>query len=279
MKRIVLFCQAAIIAFFELSCASGGSDPYLKTLHLDREVLSVVDSVGLDDFYDFSADELLQIDDSWMLLSSQKGLYNLLFLNIESGNGIYAIRKGRGPGEMINGGNLHLRDDKALYYDMSTAVCISIDVNSFIEYKEILIDTLCNFVGKSPKPVYMTTCHGGIVSGNSADSDVWYSLYGPDGEVSSSVKALKYDELVQSPDVRASVMLSSKYASSPDGRKVCVASVASPSISFADVVDGGLVEYLRYEISPPDMERGISADNRTAFMDVVADGSFVYFLY
>lgn len=273
--------QFIYVTFVSTLCSCGAlyQDDYIKSLEMDVIVLSPEDSLSLERYTEISVDEIVKIDDTWLLLSSRNGTYNLLFLETTEGHGFYAIRKGRGPKEMVNGGNLHLVNNDVVYYDMTTSVCIYIDLEESIKVNDAVIDTLCDFTGLSPKPVYMTSCKYGFISGNICDDNVWYSLYAPDGSVISSVEALSYKELLQSRDLRTSVMLSSKCASSPSGSNVCVASVASPSLSFAKVDSEGLTEYLRYEISPPEIQGGISPDNCSAFMDVVADDDYVYLLY
>lgn len=278
-SRSILSLVFVVSGILFLSCDSSHQDDYIRSLRADAVFSEPIDSLCLEAYDEISVDEILAINDSWFLLSSRTGNYNLLFLDAVGKQSFYAIRKGRGPMEMINGGSLHQVYDKAVYYDMTTSCCVSIDLLESIRLREVVLDTLCDFSTLSPKPVYMTRCRYGYVSGNVSDSGVWYSLYSEDGSLSASVDALEYDELTQDRDLRISVMLSSKYASSPDGSRVCVANVASPSLSFAEVNKDDLTEYMRYEISPPDINGGISPDNCSAFMDVVADDEYVYLLY
>lgn len=272
----------AICLFFLVvasGCTCSYQDNYIMSLQTEAIDIEPIDSLDIEEFDKISADEVIKVNDSWLLLSSRRGEYNLLFLNMSGKDSFYSIKKGRGPGEMINGSNLHMYGAEAVYYDMSSSACVSIDLLASVEQHDIVLDTLCDFTALSPKPVYMTSCRSGYVSGNVSDSNVWYSLYAKDGSVVSNVEALNYDELLVDCDLRTSVMLSSKYASSSDGSKVCVANVASPSLSFANVEGNDLVEYRRYEISPPDIQGGISENNCSAFMDVVADDDYVFLLY
>lgn len=275
-----LICIAAIMAVMLLSCSSE-KDAYLRSLKLDAEPLMVVDSINIDQYNLFQVSDVVKIDDDWLLMSTITGDYKLLFLNIFTSEHFFAIRKGRGPGEMIGGNSLHECGGNALFYDSNSATCIRIDGRRTIEGRSLVVDTIGLFKDGPSKPIYMTSCgNGGFVSGNFADENIWYSYYDSTGRIHSSVAALDFEELSDEKDAIVSFSLSSKYASSPDGTKVCVVSVASPSLSFSHVSSGTLIEYKRWAVPPVGMVAGhITPEHTSTFSGIDADGKYVYLAY
>lgn len=275
----VVVIVAAIVAM-TTSCNSSGT-AYLKSLPLETEPLTAVDMICIDDYAVFSPNCIVKADDSWLLMSTTKGDYRLMFLNPSTSEHFFAIRKGRGPGEMIQGGSLHKSGDDAVFYDVNNAVCIRINLSETINKREPVIDTIATFTGGPSKPVYMTSCgESGFVSGNLVDPDVWYSYYDNTGQIISGVSALDFDGMPKDRDHRVSFLLSSKYAASPDGTRVCVANVVSPSLSFSYMDSGRLEEYRRYEMASPGMAGGrLTEDHVSAFMGIDADEKHVYVIY
>jgi len=269
----------AITAFLTMavSCVSS-HDPYLRTLrHLKTEIIEPVDSIDVDDYEVFHLNNVVPIDDNWLLMSSTKGDYNLMFLNTETSERFFAIRRGRGPGEIVHGNSLSKSGESAIYYDYNGGVCISINLMQTIKKRCPVLDTVGIFRDKVPKPVYIGRCgKDGFISGNVADENVWYSFFDPEGNVLSDVPALNYNELPKDRDYKLSFLLSSKYVSNPAGTKICVANVACPSLSFSNVDSGLMTEYKRYEIAPPEVGQ---LDSKEAFHGLFADEEFVYALY
>lgn len=274
----IKIAAAAFCAAAALSCSSVG-DPYLKTLRMDMEQLAAIDSINVDRYDLFQARNVVKADNGWLALSTTKGDYRLLFLDPATSEHFFAIRNGRGPGEIIQGSSFHGSGDAAMYYDVNNAVCIRIDLCRTVENKEIAADTVGVFKGAS-KPVYLARCGDGFVSGNLLDGEAWYSYYDRQGNVVSSVDALDFKEITEGGDFRISFLTSSKYAAAPSGTRVCVASVGSPSLSFAEVKSGLLNEYARYAIPPSGMVKGrMTAESRSAFCGLDADEDYVYAIY
>ncbi|MCM1502598.1 MAG: hypothetical protein NC115_08050 [Bacteroidales bacterium] len=268
---------AIMMAMACLSCTSF-DDPYLKTLrHLNVEMLEPFDSVDVDNYAVFHLDNVVPVDDEWFLMSSNKGEYNLMFLNAITSECFSAIRRGRGPGEIVQGSNLYKAGNSATYYDYNGGICVCINLAKTIEYHYPVMDTIGIFRDKVPRPVYIGMCgKDRFVSGNSADDEVWYSLFDSSGNVMSNIEAWNYKDLTKDRDRRLSWMLSSKYAANSDGTRICVANVASPTLSFASVEDGMMAEYMRYEVAPPKYG---TADMTGAFHGLFADDIYVYILY
>lgn len=270
----------AICAVVMLSCSSE-KDAYLRSLGLEVEYLSAVDSVNIEQYDMSQVRNVVVIDDEWILMSTIKGGHKLLFLNMKTSDHFFAIKGGRGPGEMINGNSLHKFGEDACFYDSNNATCIKIRLEETVRNHRLTADTIGLFKYGPSKPIYMTTCgKNGFISGNLIDENVWYSYYDSTGRIYSSVEALDFDEISGDRDAKLSFSLSSKYVSCPNGTKVCVASVASPSLSFSTVEAGCLAEYKRWPMPPVGMVVGhVTPEHTSTFMGIDADDNYVYLAY
>lgn len=277
IRPIIITATCAVVM---LSCSSE-KDAYLRSLGLEVEYLSAVDSVNIEQYDMFQVRNVVVIDDEWILMSTTKGGHKLLFLNMKTSDHFFAIRKGRGPGEMINGNSLHRYGDGAAFYDSNNATCVKISLNKTAAGSSIAIDTIGVFNSGPSKPVFMTTCgSGGFISGNLTDDKVWYSYYDSTGCILSDIDMLQLDEFAAGGDTRISWMLSSVYTSDPEGKRVCVANVISPSLSFSKVDAGILREYKRYSNAPCGITNGrVTGEFRSAFNGIDSDDKYVYVLY
>lgn len=278
--RINLFlASAALLSALAVSCIKE-KDHFLRTLSLDPVPLEAVDSINIDRFNLFQARNVVALDDGWILLSSVKGDYNLMFLNLYTSEHFFAIRKGRGPGEMIDGSSLHRYEDGAAFYDGNNATCVKVSLNKGASGSSVVIDTIGVFNSGPSRPVYMTTCgEGGFISGNLTDDKVWYSYYDSTGRILSDIDMLQFDELSVGGDRIISWMLSSVYTSDPAGKRVCVANVMSPSLSFSEVDAGILREYKRYTNAPDITNGRLTEESRSAFNGIDSDDKYVYVIY
>lgn len=278
LTAIATIIAAAAVLY---SC-SEEQDAYLRTLNIKAEKLEYIDSLNIEQYNLFQAIDNVKIDKDWLLLSASKGDYNLLFVNIVTSDHFFAIRRGRGPGEIIQGCSLHKCGDDAVYYDVNNAKCIKINSSESIRNRKIVMDTAAIFCDKASRPIYMTSCGAdGFISGNMLDTKVWYSYYDKEGKILSSVAALNFDGYAEDDEAHlSSLLLSSKYASNPDGTKVCVASVPTASLSFSNVDSGKLIEYKRYEADIVGTTNGrITPEAISAFQGIVADDKYVYVIY
>ncbi len=269
---------AAMLLASVVSCTSKyADDPYLRDLKVGEQILSPVDSSDLDMYAYWQPRNVVDTHGGWFVISSVDGDYHLLFVNPESGDHFYAIRRGRGPGEIVSGCNLHKSGDAVRYYDFTRTKCIELDIEKSIAARTAVCDTVGDF-SKGSRLVYLTSCgNDKFVSGSLADENWWYALYDRQGKFLSGVEAIS--GLSKDRDRALSVMLSTKYASSPDGQHLCVANSATPTISFASVSGDKLQETKRIQ-SSFDAEK--QAHGRTAkgyFNGVAADDNYVYILY
>ena len=278
-KMIKVFAIAAICTAMAMSCTSG-TDVYLRSLPCDLEELEAVDSINIDQFGLFQARKVVKINDDWLLLSTTKGNNHLLFLNTKTLEYFYAIKRGRGPGEVVAGSSLQKFGDDATFYDLNNATCIKILVDATIQERKAVLDTIGIFRGAT-KPVYMSICgKDKFISGNLSDDSVWYSCYDDNGNVLSSIGALNVKNFPKNGDRLVSRMLSSVYASNPEGTKVCVGNVFCPSLSFSQVQSGIMTEYKRYENQPEGMKANrISTETVGAFQGMDADKDRVCVIY
>ncbi len=277
MRRTIILVSAAVL-LAAVSCTSRyADDPYLRNLKIEEQILSPVDSSDLDMYAYWQPRNVVDTHGGWFVISSVEGDYHLLFVNPESGEHFYAIRRGRGPGEIVSGCNLHKSGDAVRYYDFTRTKCIELDIEKSVAARAAVCDTVGDF-SKGNRLVYLTSCgNDKFVSGSLADENWWYALYDRQGNFLSGVEAIA--GLSKDRDRALSAMLSTKYASSPDGQHLCVANSATPTISFASVSGDKLQETKRIQ-SSFDAEK--QAHGRTAkgyFNGVAADDNYVYILY
>lgn len=274
-KKII---AAAVLLAAAVSCTSKYADnPYLQGLKIEEQTLSPTDSSNLDMFAYWQPMNVVEASNGWFVISAVEGDYHLLFVNPESGGHFYAIRRGRGPGEIVSGCNLHKSGDAVRYYDFTRTKCIELDIEKSIAARAAVCNTVADF-SKGSRLVYLTSCgKDKFVSGSLADENWWYALYDRQGKFLSGVDAIV--GLSKDRDSALSAMLSTQYASSPDGKHLCAANVNVPVVSFASVSGDMLLETKRLQ-AQFDCEK--EAHGRTAksyFNGVVSDDRYAYILY
>lgn len=125
--------------------------------------------------------------------------------------------------EMSGASSFH---KSGILYDRNSVVLVCIDIEKSFESGLAVMDTIVSFGSVAPRPYYLCKTGDGVVSGNVTDPEVWYSYFSSSVGISSSVPAIGFSEIKGTGhDFLVSMMLSSIYAASPDGRKVCVANV------------------------------------------------------
>ena len=275
-KKII--AAAVILLAAVVSCTSPyADDPYLRSLKIGEQVISPVDSSDLDMYGYWQPRNVVDTHGGWFVISSVDGDYHLLFVNPESGEHFYAIRRGRGPGEIVSGANLHKSGDAVRYYDFTRTKCIELDIEKSIAARAAVCDTVGDF-SKGNRLVYLTSCgKDKFVSGSLADENWWYALYDRQGKFLSGVEAIA--GLSKDRDRALSAMLSTQYVASPDGEHLCSANVNVPVVSFASVTGDELKENKRIQASFDGEKEGRARTAKSYFYGVAADDNHVYILY
>ena len=277
MKSVRSFTAVILLAAV-VSCTSPyADDPYLRSLKIGEQVISPMDSSDLDMYAYWQPRNVVDTHGGWFVISSVEGDYHLLFVNPESGEHFYAIRRGRGPGEIVSGGSLHKFGDAVRYYDFTRTKCIELDIEKSIAARAAVCDTVGDF-SKGNRLVYLTSCgKDRFVSGSLADESWWYALYDRQGKFLSGVEAIA--GLSKDRDRALSVMLSTHYASSPDGKHLCSANVNVPVVSFASVTGDELQERKRIQASFDGEKKKRLETIKSYFYGGCAVEEYVYILY
>ena len=153
-KKII--AAVVILLAAVVSCTSPyADDPYLRGLKIGEQVISPVDSSDLDMYGYWQPRDVVNTCDGWFVISSVDGDYHLLFVNPGSGEHFYAIRRGRGPGEIVSGADLHKSGNAIRYYDFTRTRCIELDVRKSIAARAAVCDTVGDF-SKGSRLVYLT---------------------------------------------------------------------------------------------------------------------------
>ena len=275
-KKIIT--AAVILLAAVVSCTSPyADDPYLRSLKIGEQAISPVDSSDLDMYGYWQPRDVVNTYDGWFVISSSDNDYHLLFVNTVSGEHFYAIRRGRGPGEIVSGADLHKSGNAIRYYDFTRTRCIELDVRKSIAARAAVCDTVGDF-SKGSRLVYLTSCgKDKFVSGCLTDENYWYALYDRRGKFLSGVEAIA--GLSKDRDRALSAMLSTLYAASPDGKHLCSANVNVPVVSFASVTGDELKENKRIQASFDGEKEGRARTAKSYFYGVAADDNHVYILY
>lgn len=278
MKFLKTIAAAIFLLAAVVSCTSPyADDPYLRSLKIGEQVIFPVDSSDLDMYGYWQPRDVVNTYDGWFVISSSDNDYHLLFVNPGSGEHFYAIRRGRGPGEIVSGADLHKSGNAIRYYDFTRTRCIELDVRKSIAARAAVCDTVGDF-SKGSRLVYLTSCgKDKFVSGCLIDANYWYALYDRQGKFLSGVEAIA--GLSKDRDRALSAMLSTRYASSPDGKHLCAANVNVPVVSFASVSGDMLRESKRLQAQFDGEKESHGRTAKSYFNGVAADDNHVYILY
>ena len=281
-RILSLFTAATVLSAAVISCVETEQNAYLRSLrHIGMTYINPVDSASLSDVEKFLALDIVKADD-WLIMNSDgRSAFHLMFYNLKTSEHFLALRKGRGPGEIIQPACLQKHDGKILIYDIDKRFFFSVNVHETVSNKMAFLDTIASFGESFSKPSGIACCgKHEFITTNIISDDVWYSYSDWSGKILSSVPALEYRELSDDFDTRVSRLISSFLVSSPDGTKACVANIGFPAISFSSVKEGTLTEYRRYAY-PAMGFRGtsITEDLVENFSSLQADEEYVYALY
>ena len=286
MLRLVnsIAVNIALVVFLFCSCSPRERDAYLRSLKMEAVQIAPFDSLDLEEYDILAPYRIAKVGD-WLVVPDAKGEYNISMINPMTHKRLDFIRKGRGPGEMIHGMNIHRRDDKVIIADQASSVCVAFDVIKSAERGAAVMDTVGRFGDSPSRPVTLVYTGKGFIASNMLDQDSWYSYYDERGNILSSVSRMGFPELgIDDVDFVTSIKLASLYTASPDGNRICVANVLSAAVSFAVLEGNELREVKRYEIIPPSIEnRGnhyaFSRDATSAFQSISSTDEYVYLLY
>lgn len=279
-----------LVSFLVSNCSLRQvDDEYLASLPEYRCSLSPEDSLDLDQF-DLRLPSSLIKYDQWIVVALSQARYNLAAIDLNTKSKMDLIAVGRGPGEMLSGGNLHLNGTEAVLTESNDLTTVSLDMAEFEVGTIPQIDTVGVF--KTVKNAYylIRQVNGGFVSPvpfyNTFGGDAWYSLWDVDGYVGNSIPRPRVPGFEKaSPSTIASFYGSDLIAVHPDKDRVCVSLVGMAAVSFSRVIDRELKEIKRLEYNEPlldfDGEEAFipMREDRTCFTGITSDREYVYLLY
>ncbi len=104
-RRFVISLEviaAAVMSAAMTSCFESEPNTYLRSLrNVDKMIIKPLDSVSLSDIDEFLASNIVKADDWLIMRGDSRATFHLLFYNINTREHFLALRKGRGPGEVI----------------------------------------------------------------------------------------------------------------------------------------------------------------------------------
>ncbi len=277
-----LIITAGLFSVVMVSCSETDSNAYLRSLRrIGMVAIDPVDSASLSDVEEFLAMDVVKADDWLIMRGDSRATFHLLFYNINTREHFFALRKGRGPGEVIQPTTLVKCENKTLIYDPDKKILFEINIPETERTKIASMDTVAAFGEDFTKPLKLACCgKDGYITTNVTDPDTWYSYSDWSGNVLSSVQAFEDKDLSDDADTRMSHLLSSVMVSNPSGTKACVANIVFPAISFSSIEDGKLTEYKRYTFPTMGFRNTHVTDETIRnFYCLQADEKYVYALY
>lgn len=284
-RRFVISLEviaAAVMSTAMISCFESEPNTYLRSLrNVDKMIIKPLDSVSLSDIDEFLASNVVKAEDWLIMKGDSRATFHLLFYNINTREHFLALRKGRGPGEVIQPTTLVKYENRTLIYDQDKKILFEINIPETERTKIASMDTVAAFGEDFTKPLKLACCGKyGYITTNVTDPDTWYSYSDWSGNVLSSVQAFEDKDLSDDADTRMSHLLSSVMVSNPSGTKACVANIVFPAISFSSIEDGKLTEYKRYTFPAMGFRNTHVTDETIRnFYCLQADEKYVYALY
>ena len=112
-----LIIIAGLFSAVMVSCSETDSNAYLRSLRrIGMVAIDPVDSASLSDVEKFLAMDVVKAND-WLIMNSDgRSAFHLMFYNLKTSEHFLALRKGRGPGEIIQTACLQKHDGKILIY-------------------------------------------------------------------------------------------------------------------------------------------------------------------
>lgn len=265
------------------SCSGVEGDHYLRSLSLPAIPLAPIDSIDLERVGVFYPLDPYKCGD-WFLFHDAAPKRNsaAVLVNpfLSADNRIEVLTIGRGPGEIASPSDLFGPMDRPMIFDYITRVQLSIDIQSTINKRYAVVDTIGDFSSFRRLGFFLPVNDGYII--DYSDGDNWYGLFNGD-VVCSTVKAPKYEVLnTFSHNHLLNYLGNNVVTVNPSLDKVCYASMSSATLSFSRVENGKLMEIKRYEIIPPIASSDGAATARdcpVCFRAITSDDERVYALY
>ena len=124
-----LIITAGLFSVVMVSCSETDSNAYLRSLrNVDKMIIKPLDSVSLSDIDEFLASNIVKADDWLIMRGDSRATFHILFYNINTREHFLALRKGRGPGEVIQPTTLVKYENRTLIYDQDKKILFEINI-------------------------------------------------------------------------------------------------------------------------------------------------------
>ena len=279
-----------------LLCLATGCNKKGTGRILDRfpnsEMLSPCDSLDLETFGIIEPIAIAKID-SILVISTKMAPYGLTLINLKDSTVINCIHKGRGPGEMTFFKTWSIANDTVIVYDSNLKKRINIFITPSIigkqySYAEELIDVKPKGL-KLFRPVQLLPFHNGYLVTGLFDPPFWYGIIDNDYELVSTVDINHFKELTKLKSADMTMIHQTSYLSvNPSGDRIVSVMLNADVISFTEVNNNNIHEYLRIVDSSPSISltriSGLPVlthdeDSSHSFVDVDSNDNHVYLLY
>lgn len=268
-------------------------DPVLDCFPGVGACLSPESEIDLEEIGVFMPSSVLRYRNSLIIEKGQSDNVVDIY-NFSTGEIIHCFRKGRGPGEVVMPSSLQAIADSLFLYDISRQRYYRLDLQHTISSGEEFTAEVNDFsrldTTSFVRPFVMVRHNGGVFATGFFPYKCWFVGIDSDNKIVGGPGYLEYSAISEFPqESQATFHISSKFAISPDERRLICAHCYSAAFSICELKEYSANETFRYVskreplVFAPNSrsDPGISfAKNHSdGYIDVCADDEYIYLLY
>jgi|GEM_PF-789407 hypothetical protein len=260
-------------------------DPVFSLFADRHKVLSAVDSVSMEE-QPLRLVSAIEKYKDWLIIRAGSDESQLLFYNVNTGETIKGLPKGRGPNEVMLVSGIQIVGDTLWLFAPNERKHSMIDLkNSVLKRSFVYGDSTRRTTSWTIKSCIVP---GGIVSMNmQARQRHWYAYVDKNGERQSVIDVCDFKEISDYTDrQKMSLHATSSFLGvGPDGKRIVSGGASFGALSFSKFDHGQLLELKRYLFYPPaskavsEYQVAFSREARTSFCGACITENYVYLLY
>lgn len=291
LNSAVLYCSVSILL---VSCHRPGHEDGLLSYFDSVPTVSLrtADIIELEQFGILSPTKIICQGDLFVIKKTKSE--NYVDILTPERTIISCIKKGRGPGELIDVGSIQVQDDKLFVFGRSQRKLIVVDIPGTVASRKqsILEERIMGAPEMAMSeqislPVYLQLYKNHIYSiGMFGDNSLVVEL-SQSGDPFSGIPAPVLEDARINDLAQRILNASALISISPDGTKIAAAYNQIAALSFADTQPGLKQRWANIFFQPelwfpednPGIVVGFSRENISAFHDLQAFDDIVYALY
>lgn len=248
---------------------------------IDLEEYGILDPVGIDCY------------DGALVIRKWKS-ENLVDILTPEGRLVHCIRKGNGPGELVDIGSLQVLGDTLLAYSPTQQKLLSIDLpatiasqRQFVAGERRIGMAERRISGQIALPFYLQCTRDGRTFGAGMfEGDCWYAEISDGGDIKNGVPGPRIDDERLSEAGKKVLNTASLLSVSPDGSRIAAAYTHIAAVSLGNTVPELHESWSELFYPPhlwfpdqPGLTVGYERDNPATFLGARAENDTVFLLY